>query len=440
MLNELTGGDPDAYFNQRCAFLVDGPMDVDALEWAFGRLVARHEILRSVQDGGTWKVLDRVVTATTHRSARGATAEARLADACARAAEIANEPFDLSRAPLMRLGVVHVEADRTGIVVVLHHIAGDWVALDIACRELSEHYRARITGQPPAVPELHTQYWDFAHWQRKIADTRHVDEQLAYWDRKLADAEMYLLPSAIDQDDGDAEWECYGRTQVFEVTAREVAAIRSIAAAHDATLFMALLAATQTTIAEITGARRVAVAAFAANRMAPEVQDLIGIFPNIQILCTEVDPQEAYEASLLRARTTCIEAQSNSDVPFHSLLEIPCFARWMNRQDQHWVLFYVRETAPWGLTLPGLVVSNWVEEIHSDAYPPIPGTRDPETGRPYLHLGPVDLDISFAPSAAGFGCRLSYNVSVFDAPSIEAFGARLAAVITRIAGSADPAA
>lgn len=433
MLNELTGGDPDAYFNQRCAFLVEGVVDYDALDWALGRIVERHELLRTVEDGSAWRVLEGVKPSAARREAHGATPEDRMADARQLAAELSNEPFNLSRGPLVRLGAIHIEDETTGLVIVLSHIAADWVSLDIACRELAEHYRARLEGDRAAVPNLAVQYWDFALWQRKLAESGVFEDQLAYWDRKLADADMYLLPSELDHSDEDAEWEPYGRTHEFEVPAWEVAEVRAMATAHDATLFMAMLAATKVTIAEVTGKHRIAVAAFAANRDAPEVQDLIGIFPNIQILCTDMDGTQPFDHLLGQVRTTCIEAQSNGDVPFHSLLDVPCFARWMNRQDQHWVLFYLHEAAPWSLTLPGLRVSKWAEEVQSDAYPPVAGTLDPETGKPYLQIGPVDLDISFFPAERGYRCRLSYNVSVFDPRSIEAFAAQLAATIARVA-------
>jgi amino acid adenylation domain-containing protein len=417
MLNQMTGGDQDSFFNQRCAFLVSGPVDLPALRYAATRIVERHEILRTVfRPDGTLELRPPVPVEPVVLNAEGPTPQDRLDHALALAAAEADRPFDLERPPLLRVLVVEVGPDLRGVVVVLYHAASDWTTLDIVCREIEAHYTEHREGRRAAVPDLAIQYADFACWQRQLMDAGAFQGQLQYWDRQLETAEMYLLPTGGDY---DTDWEPHGRETHFVVAEPTIDRLRAVGRAQGATLFMTLLAALRITIGELTGRTRLGIAAFTENRKEPETRHLVGLFPNIQLLVGEVDPSASFEAAVRRERTTCSDAHRNSDVPFHQLLDVPAFARWVNRQDQHWVLFYVHESAPWSLRLPNCRVETWAPQIQSNAYPPILGTTDPQTGRPWLHIGPVDLDVAFSPIAEGYDCRLSYNVTVFDAAAID---------------------
>ena len=57
------------------------------------------------------------------------------------------------------------------------------------------------------------------------------------------------------------------------------------------------------------------------------VDNLVGIFPNIQVLLTDLRDAGGIDEVVRRVRGVCAEAHQNSDLPFHRLLEVPAFAR-----------------------------------------------------------------------------------------------------------------
>ncbi|MDI3412138.1 condensation domain-containing protein [Bacillus sonorensis] len=69
------------------------------------------------------------------------------------------QPFALSKAPLLRAGMMEIGADRHLLAIDMHHIIADGVTLSIFINEFSKLYDAAD------LPPLKIQYKDFAVWQ-----------------------------------------------------------------------------------------------------------------------------------------------------------------------------------------------------------------------------------------------------------------------------------
>ena len=82
------------------------------------------------------------------------------------------------------------------LVLTLHHIVVDAWSLGVLRRDLSELYRAEVSGRSPVLPELSVQYGDFAVWQREWFQGERLERQLAYWKQAFASAPSLLeLPT-----------------------------------------------------------------------------------------------------------------------------------------------------------------------------------------------------------------------------------------------------
>ncbi|MFD1673678.1 condensation domain-containing protein, partial [Alicyclobacillus fodiniaquatilis] len=108
-------------YNMPAVLVVEGELDRERLEWAFGQLVARHESLRTrfVVQGGipVQEVLDEISFAPVYREGTEAEAE-----------EWAREfvrLFNLGEAPLLRVEVMVLGAERHLLAIDMHHIISD---------------------------------------------------------------------------------------------------------------------------------------------------------------------------------------------------------------------------------------------------------------------------------------------------------------------------
>jgi hypothetical protein len=70
-------------------------------------------------------------------------------------------PFDLTRAPLLRVGLIKKEETTYILMVDMHHIVTDGTSQEIFTREFMAFY----ADKGGKLPSLRLQYKDFACWQ-----------------------------------------------------------------------------------------------------------------------------------------------------------------------------------------------------------------------------------------------------------------------------------
>ncbi|HZH14797.1 MAG TPA: condensation domain-containing protein, partial [Archangium sp.] len=169
-LSQLEPASP--FYNIPAAARVRGPLDLAALRRAFEEVLRRHEALRTTfveTDGRPVQVISsepeldlRVVDLSGLPSAER---ETRLH---AYANREARTPFDLERAPLVRLVLLRLEAEEHVLLLTMHHIVSDGWSIGVLIRELASLYASFLSGLPSALPALPVQYADFASWQRSF--------------------------------------------------------------------------------------------------------------------------------------------------------------------------------------------------------------------------------------------------------------------------------
>src|SRR5262249_32568229 len=76
-------------------------------------------------------------------------------------------PFDLTSGPLLRAKLLRLSADEHVLVLVMHHIITDGWSMSVLFKEIGRLYAACAAGLPSPLPDLPSQYGDFARWQRE---------------------------------------------------------------------------------------------------------------------------------------------------------------------------------------------------------------------------------------------------------------------------------
>ena len=140
-----------------------GLLDRAALAWAFDRVVARHEALRTVfreDDGRPVQVVlpARASAGLPVADLRGLDAAARSRTLAGVRRAVAERPFDLERGPLLRLCLVELVPRQSELLVDVHHAVADGWSMGVMVRELGALYRERVEGTPAALPELPFSY------------------------------------------------------------------------------------------------------------------------------------------------------------------------------------------------------------------------------------------------------------------------------------------
>jgi hypothetical protein len=295
------------------ALRLRGLLDVSALRAALTGLVTRHEVLRTVLRLQGSEVV-QVVLAPTEVALPVIDADGEAGLAEARAAAIAQTPFDLSTGPLMRCALLRLADDDHVFVLVLHHTVADGLSMAVLLRELSAIY----AGASRELEDMPLQYADYAVWQREQVARGALDEQIGYWAAALAAVPPLRLPT----DPARASSEPYSAvTAPVAVAGPVIRQLRLTAPGGGVTPFMVVLAGYAAVLARWSGQGDFAIGIPVGGRSEVELEPLIGLFANSLAIRLNVAPQTSFGALLCQVRDRCLAAYSNADVPFDLLVD-----------------------------------------------------------------------------------------------------------------------
>ena len=322
------GGAIDAYHIARAVEL-RGDLDEAALRWALDRLIARHESLRTTFGMVDGALHQRIGPPTafaleTHDlSGLGAAAQAAALQSLQQDETAA--PFDLERGPLLRGGLIRLDASRRVLLLTMHHIVSDGWSMAIFARELEALYASRRAGGEDPLPALPVQYADYAAWQRARLQGEHLAQEGDYWREALRGAPSLLTLPTDHRRPPDQDYR--GALLDVHLDAALTQRLKKLALRHGATLYMTLLAAWSVVLSRLSGQTDVVVGTPVANRDRGEIEDLIGFFVNTLPVRLTLDDAPTVAALtvadlIAQAKDRVLQAQAHQDLPFEQVVEL----------------------------------------------------------------------------------------------------------------------
>src|SRR5215212_958764 len=355
-LDQLYPG--DIAYNMPIAVRFRGRLNVAALERSFREIERRHQILRTtfvVKDGSPVQLVsacrDSVIN-LVDLTGSGAKSEERAGELVAKEAE---EPFDLSRGPLLRVKLLQLGAEDHILMLTMHHIISDGWSTNVLIRELTALYEAYSRGKPSPLEELPIQYADYAVWQReRLQEEEVLEEQLDYWRGQLPDVVSVLeLPTATAR---AAMQTSRGAAHTTELPVKLSESLKDLSQRQGVTLFMTLLAAYNILLYRYCGQRDICVGSAIANRNRAEFEALIGFFVNTLVLRAQLRADQSFLEVLDQVREATLGAHAHQDVPFERIVEELAPDRTLTRSPLFQVMFNLQNAAPQTLIFDGLAL------------------------------------------------------------------------------------
>ncbi|GAA5703539.1 non-ribosomal peptide synthetase [Streptomyces avermitilis] len=411
-LAQLDGSSPA--YNVPVAMRLRGPLDRPALLRALDALVQRHESLRT-------RFVDRDGVPYQHvGDGRDFTVReeepANPADVALICAEEAAAPFDLERDPMIRVRLMRQAEDEHVLMVTMHHGVSDGWSVGVFIRDLAALYEAFRAGLPSPLEPLPVQYADYAHWQRQWLVDDVQTRQVEYWRKRLAGIDPRLtLP--VDRE-RPAVKTYRGARERFRCPADLLDRLREVAARHDATLYMTLLAAYSVVLHRHTHQSDIAVGTVVANRNRIEVEGLIGFFANTLVMCADLSGDPAFTELLAQVKKTALEAYDHQDVPFEAVVDALQLERSLSHSPVFQTMFVLQEAETGQEFRPGRLE---VSAIEVD-----------------VDFTKFDLTLDLRETPDGLVGTVEYNTDLYDRETIQRFVGHYTELLAAIA--ADPTA
>ncbi|WP_310424077.1 non-ribosomal peptide synthetase [Chamaesiphon sp. VAR_48_metabat_135_sub] len=398
---------------------IAGDLNIAALEKSLKEILSRHEILRT-----TYQTIEGelIQTAISIDNWQLSIVDLRSISPAQQAREIdlltieqACEPFNLATDLLLRTVLVQVAPTEYILLLNLHHIASDAWSIGVLFRELSPLYAAFTRDLPSPLAPLPIQYADFAVWQRQYMQGKVLADGMAYWKQQLHHVpELLPLPSDRPR---PAVHSFTGKTLSLTLSKPLVDSLRSLSQQNGATLFMTLTAVLQTLLMRYSSQEDISIGSPIANRVQPEVENLIGCFINTLVLRTDLSGDPSFSVLLRRVRETVLGALTHQTLPFEKLVEELQLARNLTYAPLFQVMLVFQNTfAIENIELPGLNVQ------HSRI--------DNQTSQ-------FDFTFHFVEANFGLIVKLEYNTDLFDEPTIDRLFGHFQTLLTAIVADPD---
>ncbi|MCR4435862.1 MAG: amino acid adenylation domain-containing protein [Clostridiales bacterium] len=295
-------------YNMPGIMVLEGKLDRTRFENAFAELIKRHEAFRTsfkmVDGKPVQKISDRVDFNIDFMES-DETAVKEIIETFIR-------PFDLSKAPLLRVKLVKLAENRHILLLDLHHIICDGASMEILLHDLDKLYAGE------SLPALRIQYKDYCAWQNGLYHSDYIKKQEENW-LNILSGEIPVLDLPTDYPRPSIQ--SYEGDILYFHAGKELSrSIKKLANQMGATLYMVLLAAYNVLLYKYSGQEDILVGAPIVGRRHADLEGIMGMFVNTLVMRNYPTASKKFSEFLEEVKAQALKAYENQDYPFEELV------------------------------------------------------------------------------------------------------------------------
>ena len=346
-------------YNIPIPLLLNGKLEIKKLEQTFKKLIQRHESFRTsfimVADEPVQRIHGEVKFGIEYKDAatEGTEGTEGTEDTEKNIYHFIR-PFDLSKAPLFRVGLLKIEQEKFILIVDMHHIISDGTSTTI----LADDFMKLYTGEE--LQPLRIQYKDFAQWQSSNIYEEVLKKQ-EYWWLKEFSGEIPILQLPLNYP-RPAVQSFEGSQIVFDVGPEELATLKRMAQELGITLYMVILSIYSILLAKLSSQEEVIIGAPVAGRTHTDLESIIGMFINTLTIRTFPGGQKTFKEFLKEIKERTLAAFENQDYPFEKLVEKVVVNRNLGRNPLFDAAFILQNFEIATIEIPELMLKSYSYE------------------------------------------------------------------------------
>jgi len=338
-------------YNIPSIMILEGILDKGKLEQSIRGLIRRHESLRTsievIEEGPVQRIHEHVAFKTENHDL--AVKDAKEREGVHHSSFIIHHfirAFDLSKAPLLRVGLVKLAEVKHIFMVDMHHIISDGMSTQVLVQDFSALYAGN------ELPEIKLQYKDYAEWQNREKVSKKILEQGEYWEKEY-EGEIPVLELQTD----------YARPAVqgfegnginFEINSETSGVLKALALERGATLYIVLLALYTILLAKLSGREDIVIGSPVAGRRHADLEKIIGMFVNTLALRNYPSGEKKFSDFLEEVKGKTLKAFENQEYPYEDLVEKVAVTRDVSRNPLFDTMFLLQNVGSQGIEIPGL--------------------------------------------------------------------------------------
>lgn len=325
---------------------LEGEIDVLKLQDTFIKLIKRHDSFRTsfkTIEGKPVQIIHKDVEfAMEYRETSTEEIDGILKEFI--------RPFDLQKAPLLRVGLIRLDNGKYILQYDMHHIISDGLSKAILVKEFASLYQGEI------LPDLKLQYKDYSHWQNMLLMSDKMKKQEAYW-LDVFNGEIPVLNMPTD----------FQRTKIktidgdmveFEIGKELTSKLKNIVKETRTTLYMLLLAGYNVLLSKYSGQEDIIIGSPIAGRVHGDLDNIIGMFINTLAMRNYPVAEKTFKEFLMEVKDNVLQAYENQHYQFEELVEKLSLSRDLSRSPLFDVVFLMQNIEVKELTLPNIKIKH----------------------------------------------------------------------------------
>lgn len=297
-------------------------LHINLLERAVGKLIARHDILRSriiLDHGEPVQVMDDACEGYYTYTDRTMMTEGSKLDVQQLVDEYHHIPMDVMGKRLFAVKVIRLDTQEYCIMLKLHHIISDATSFKILWRDLIEIYNALEGGRDANLTQLSIKYGDFSRWQKENMTIETLTKEKDYW------LNMYKEKLSVQH----LPYDSYKLTNSFRgatVTKRMdkslMKAITTLSLKNKVVAYSTYLAAFYILLYKYTGINdRIITTVINGRHYSNYLRDMVGFFVNTVGIRHQYQEALTVTDILKQVHKKVTEAYAMQDYPFHHIVD-----------------------------------------------------------------------------------------------------------------------
>ncbi len=313
------------------ALHVSGDLDIGCLENAALLVCGRHDAMRTsflAENIEPEQVIhDEVNIKVRMVDFSGQSFDLRRELAQKAAETEIDNPFDLAKAPLLRILAIKIDARSYYLVMTQHHIITDGWSKNLFISELLTSYNALVNGKEPSLGSAY-QFGDYAYNELQKSGKR--KDSADFWLSRLhKPLPVTRLPFDYKE---PSSTQFQGSWKAIKIPEFEAASFEQLAEKYGVTTFSLYLATYFVFLQKICEQTEHIVGIPVANRNSLELETALGCFVNTIPIRYRVEKDITFEQLLMGLKEETIRALQHSEYPLEDIVDDLSLGRDMGRQ------------------------------------------------------------------------------------------------------------
>ncbi|MBW8687217.1 non-ribosomal peptide synthetase/type I polyketide synthase [Chitinophaga rhizophila] len=296
-------------YNETQVFWMHGRLDKKKIEQTFIRLIQRHESLRTAfifdNDMPRQIVMDDFDFSVTALESTDGDLQSMI--------RAFVQPFDLSIAPLIRVGIMTHSEEQHLVIIDSHHIVADGVSQGVMVSDFMKLYNDHV------LPPLKLHYKDYSEWQQGELMQSVLQEQRVFWMKEFAD-EIPVLELPVDFPRPMTRSHVGGFLD-FELSPVVTGQLKQIADRENVSMFMLLLAVYNVLLSKLSGSEDIIIGTSTAGRPHADLEQMVGMFVNSLVLRNKPASGLSFREFLQHVKVHTLLCFANQDYQYETLIE-----------------------------------------------------------------------------------------------------------------------